>query len=105
FAMTSFTFPSATQETLDEITNENDKRIVSVAGYRLGEKFFLETKFNTKPGRTGVPNTPGSINMGVDTGLGQRKEGNRSYQCQNGDTGPETQFSGTISETKVSDLC
>ncbi len=45
----------ATQETLDEFTKENDKRIVSVTGYRLGEKFFLETKFNTKPGRTGTP--------------------------------------------------
>ena len=45
----------ATQEVLDEINEENDKRIVSATGYRLGEKFFLETKFNTKPGRMGVP--------------------------------------------------
>lgn len=45
----------ATQETLDEFTKENDKRIVNVTDYRLGEKFFLETKFNTKPGHTGTP--------------------------------------------------
>jgi len=45
----------ATQETLDEVAKENAKRIVSATGYRLGEKFFLETKFNTKPGRTGIP--------------------------------------------------
>ncbi|CCK80758.1 hypothetical protein [Desulfobacula toluolica] len=45
----------ATQDTLDELTKENDKRLVSATGYRLGEKFFLETKFNTKPGRTGIP--------------------------------------------------
>lgn len=45
----------ATQETLDMFTKDNDKRIVSVTGYRLGEKFFVETKFNTKRGRTGTP--------------------------------------------------
>ncbi|MEM5531001.1 hypothetical protein [Pseudoalteromonas arctica] len=45
----------ATQETLDEIAKENDKRVVSATGYRLGEKYFLETKFNTKPSRSGTP--------------------------------------------------
>ncbi|WP_392342677.1 hypothetical protein [uncultured Shewanella sp.] len=45
----------ATQETLDELSKENDKRIVSATGYRLGDKFFLETKFNTKSGRAGTP--------------------------------------------------
>lgn len=44
----------ATQETLDEIAKENDTRVVSATGYRLGEKFFLETKFNTKLGRTDI---------------------------------------------------
>ncbi|MFP1888881.1 hypothetical protein ACLEE6_03100 [Lonsdalea quercina] len=45
----------ATQEILDDFKKENDKRIVSAKGYRLGEKFFLETSFNTKPSRTGCP--------------------------------------------------
>lgn len=45
----------ATQDMLDNLTEENDKRKVSVIGYRLGEKFYLEIKFNTKPERTGVP--------------------------------------------------
>lgn len=45
----------ATQETLDEVAKENDKRVVSATGYRLGEKYFLETKFNTKPSRAGIP--------------------------------------------------
>lgn len=43
----------ATQEVLDESVIENERRVVSVTGYRVGEKFFLDTKFNTKPGRTG----------------------------------------------------
>lgn len=46
----------ATQEILDEFTKENDSRIVDVTGYRLGEKFFIETKFNTKPTRMGMIN-------------------------------------------------
>lgn len=45
----------ATQEILDEVAKENDKRVVTATGYRLGEKYFLETKFNTKPNRTGSP--------------------------------------------------
>ncbi len=44
----------ATQETLDDFSEENEKRIVGATGYRLGERYFLETNFNTKPGRTGV---------------------------------------------------
>ncbi|EPM4162336.1 hypothetical protein ACTJ5I_003358 [Yersinia enterocolitica] len=46
----------AMQEILDEFTKEKNNRIVSARGYRLGERFFLETLFNTKPSRTGVPN-------------------------------------------------
>lgn len=45
----------ATQKVLDESVKENERRVVSVIGYRVGEKFFLDTKFNTKPGRTGNP--------------------------------------------------
>jgi len=40
---------------LEEFAEDNDKRAVSAIGYRLGTRYFLETKFNTKPGRTGVP--------------------------------------------------
>lgn len=43
----------ATQEILDESSKENERRVVSVTGYRVGEKFYLDTKFNTKPARTG----------------------------------------------------
>jgi predicted DNA-binding antitoxin AbrB/MazE fold protein len=46
---------TATQETLDEFADENDKRIVSATGYRVGERYYLDTKFNTKPARTGKP--------------------------------------------------
>lgn len=45
----------ATEEILEEFAEDNDKRAVSAIGYRLGTRYFLETKFNTKPGRTGVP--------------------------------------------------
>jgi len=45
----------ATTSELLSITKENEKRIVKITGYRLGERYFLETKFNTKPGRTGMP--------------------------------------------------
>jgi len=45
----------ATQEDLDRFDLENEKRIISAAGYRLGESYYLETKFDTKPRRTGVP--------------------------------------------------
>jgi hypothetical protein len=45
----------ATEEVLEEFSDENDKRVVSAVGHRLGTRYFLETKFNTKPGRTGVP--------------------------------------------------
>lgn len=45
----------ATKEILEEFTAENDKRVVSATGYRLGTRYYLETKFNTKPERTGVP--------------------------------------------------
>jgi hypothetical protein len=44
---------TATQEELDDFTDENDKRIVSATGYRVGERYYLDTKFNTKPGQTG----------------------------------------------------
>lgn len=44
----------ATHEILDEFKEENQKRVVEVTGHRLGERYFLETKFNTKPGRTSV---------------------------------------------------
>lgn len=43
----------ATHEKISDLLKENSKRIVSATAYRLGEKYFLETKFNTKPGRTG----------------------------------------------------
>lgn len=56
---TSRLYKTATQETIDEFTEENDKRIVSVTGYRLGERYYLDTKFNTKPGRTGKPSGRG----------------------------------------------
>ena len=45
----------ATQEDLDRFVLENEKRIISATGYRLGEKYYLETKFDTKPRRTGTP--------------------------------------------------
>lgn len=45
----------ATEEILEAFVEENDKRVFSAIGYRLGTRYFLETKFNTKPGRTGVP--------------------------------------------------
>ncbi|MFV7771076.1 hypothetical protein [Shewanella marisflavi] len=45
----------ATQETIDEYSKENGARVVSATGYRVGEKFYLATTFNTKPGRTGKP--------------------------------------------------
>ena len=46
---------TATESELITISDENEKRVVSATGYRLGEKYFLETKFNTKPSRMGVP--------------------------------------------------
>lgn len=46
---------TATQEILDEFTDENDKCIVSVAGYRVGERYYFDKMFNTKSGRTGNP--------------------------------------------------
>lgn len=45
----------ATQELLDEFKKENDHRKVNILGYRLGNKYFLQTSFNTKIQRTGVP--------------------------------------------------
>lgn len=45
----------ATQEDLDRFVLENDKRIISATGYRIGVRYYLKTTFNTKPGRTGVP--------------------------------------------------
>lgn len=44
----------ATKEELFSIEEENDKRFVAVKGYRLGRKYFIETKFDTKVKRTGV---------------------------------------------------
>ena len=44
----------ATSEQIDFFENKNEFRICSVTGYRLGEKYYLETKFNTIPGRMGV---------------------------------------------------
>ena len=46
---------TATKEELIKFVKENEKRLVAVAGFRLAEKYFLETKFNTKPERMGVP--------------------------------------------------
>lgn len=45
----------AKQETLDELSEENEKRIFSAIGYRLGERYYIQTNFNTKPTRMGVP--------------------------------------------------
>jgi hypothetical protein len=45
----------ATLERMDSFEDQNASRICSATGYRLGEKYYLETKFNTIPGRTGVP--------------------------------------------------
>jgi hypothetical protein len=45
----------ATTEALEDFAEENDTRTVSAIGYRLGTRYFMETKFNTKPGRSGVP--------------------------------------------------
>lgn len=44
----------ATSKQIDFFEDQNESRICSATGYRLGEKFYLETKFNTIPGRTGV---------------------------------------------------
>lgn len=44
----------ATSERIDLFECKNEFRVCSVTGYRLGEKYYLETKFNTIPGRTGV---------------------------------------------------
>lgn len=44
----------ATSEQIDFFESKNDFRICSATGHRLGEKYYLETKFNTIPGRTGV---------------------------------------------------
>lgn len=52
WASKSRLFKTATQEILDEFTDENDKRIVSLVGYRIGERYYLDTKFDTKPKRT-----------------------------------------------------
>lgn len=46
----------ATKEELVSIEEENDKRFVSVKGYRLGTKYFIETKFDTKIKRLGMIN-------------------------------------------------
>ena len=45
----------ATQEDLDKFVLEDEKRIISATGYRIGSQYFLETSFNAKPQRTGVP--------------------------------------------------
>lgn len=45
----------ATTNKLVTITEENDKRVVHLVGHRLGERYFLEASFNTKPGRSGMP--------------------------------------------------
>jgi hypothetical protein len=45
----------ATQETIDEYSKENGTRVVSATGYRVGERFYLATTFNTKLGRNGKP--------------------------------------------------
>lgn len=38
----------ATQEKLNEYSEENGRRSVNVIGYRLGESYFVEVKFNNK---------------------------------------------------------
>ncbi len=45
----------ATSEQIDFFETKNEFRICSVTGHRLGERYFLEAKFNTIPGRTGIP--------------------------------------------------
>ncbi|ELA9430792.1 hypothetical protein QTV33_004561 [Vibrio parahaemolyticus] len=45
----------ATSEVVKELTNETNSRILKVTGYRLGERYYLATSFNTKPSRSGVP--------------------------------------------------
>lgn len=46
----------ATKEELFSIEEENDKRFVVVKGCRLGKRYFIETKFDTKVKRTGMIN-------------------------------------------------
>lgn len=43
----------ATQECLYEVTKENDKRCVVFIGYRLGEEYYLQITFNSKPPKPG----------------------------------------------------
>ncbi len=45
----------ATQEALDEFIDESENRIVSATGYRIGEKYYLSTQFDTKPRGTSKP--------------------------------------------------
>jgi len=49
----------ATKEELFFLEEENDKRFVAVKGYRLGKKYFIELKFDTKVKRTGMINGKG----------------------------------------------
>lgn len=42
----------ATSEKLDFFEEKTERRVCKAAGYRLGEKYYLETLFNTIPGRT-----------------------------------------------------
>lgn len=44
----------ATSEQINFFESKNEFRICNVTGHRLGEKYYLETKFNTIPSRTGV---------------------------------------------------
>jgi hypothetical protein len=44
----------ATSEQVDFFESRNEFRICSVTGHRLGERYYLETKCNTIPGRAGV---------------------------------------------------
>ena len=43
----------ATQEELDRFVLENEKRIISATGYRIGVQYYLETTFKTKAHRPG----------------------------------------------------
>jgi hypothetical protein len=50
---------TATKSELKSASDENAKRAVSAVGYRLGERFYIQTKFDTKPQRMGKPNGRG----------------------------------------------
>ena len=44
-----------TKEKLINFEKESEKRLVAITGFRLAEKYYIETKFSTKPKRMGTP--------------------------------------------------